>query len=184
MLIILSKQITIGPGDTGIFSRRTTLRVPAQTAENVVAHRILNSGDPVRIWRTSPRPSKITFAYQRHLKPESQEEAAALLKSLNGAGIIWAQEPLSDPFPFGIIWVNFEFTAGRKAFRAEQWKRECQERHQEHAWKGYVGNTMYQDGSKFHSLSGYIVILEKAWSKKLAANLGALLEIQKGEPRG
>jgi hypothetical protein len=150
-------------------------------------YRIKNPQDPPSDWvlskKASPNAAKIPVVL---VQPESFDDAVTILKSVHAAGLIFSDEPVIDPFPFGPTWTNL-------ADHQESWatwsakavlrgiKVESSNGTLLESVKGLLGHTI-QDGSKFSSstyrntpntLKG--VVLEKAWLYPLSKSLNALL---------
>ncbi len=177
MKTLLQKEITFFPGDQQVWINSTTHIPPFGSVENAKANRVLNSQSPIAQWETSLRTSNVRFAYQRILLPETTQEAIVLLRSLNGASIVFDDIPYVCPVPFGIVWINLQYSGPRKAYGIEQCHRNCQILEPHKNVNGYLGNRYYQDGSKFASLSPFIVVLRRNWIPKLRKELSLCLDI-------
>ena len=177
MRSLLQKDIAFFLGDKDVWLTTVEQKLPSTIVTLAKGYRLLNSADPIESWKTSSRISQIPFAYQRTLLPETKEEAINLLQSLNGSGIIFADQPYVEPFPFGIVWLNFRYGGSCQAYGMSQCQRYCEPRYSNSC--GYLGNRFYQDGSKFQSISPFKVVLKRSWLRSLADEMMVFREICK-----
>jgi hypothetical protein len=109
--------------------------------------------------------------------PNTFGGAVEALQSIHAAGLIFDDEPVTNPFPFGPTWVNLK--DGKDSWAV--WSAKASHRSRVEGQSGVLGH-QYQDGAKFmgscdrnalFTLQG--IILKKEWMGALARELGALL---------
>jgi hypothetical protein len=180
MRAILQRKPTALAGDTDIWMENI-VQIPLNpTATNVKAHRISNSELPLQYWQISKKPSKVPFAYRTIILPHNKEEAVILLVSTNGAGIVFSSKfssnPFQQPFPFGTIWINLQFTGPKQAFAREACLNFCKRLGTLKNPGGYIGTQISQDGSKFSSQSPHVFVLDPEWLPYIASKLNVVIE--------
>jgi hypothetical protein len=164
----------------------TTKRVPFPFRKEsrifIESKRILDSSKPPRDWVTSPRVSKTAVGAPPLLYyPETAELAVHLMKhEIHACGIIFEDEPVVSPFPFGPVWIN-------TADKIYSWGvGSAKELYGGKDYQGAFGH-LCQDGCKFHSgisenkypsLEG--VIIKKIWIPYLTQTLNAF--VKQNEP--
>jgi hypothetical protein len=124
----------------------------------------------------SPTAGKVLVVL---LYPESFEEASKTLLELHAVGIVFDDEPVVSPFPFGPTWVNLR--DGKPSWAA--WSARATLRERADGQAGVLGY-QWQDGAKYmnscsqnkpypYSLEG--IVIQKGWMGELARQLGAVL---------
>lgn len=157
---------------------RVVLENPGRAEWYAGPRKIVNPGDPPRLWRLTDQLFRERSSIGHGLLwwPETIDEAEGLLRSSHALGLAFDDRRYWDPFPFGWVWLRYDNRA------------ECPFQASDPDWRGasgVMGDALPQDGYRFrercvdanlpYNGAPRTVLLRKEWIDSLVSRLGAVL---------
>lgn len=169
------------PGIPIVTVQRESLHFDANTKAYLNGHKLQNPAKPPDRWRYSGRYSPTSEGLRPMIAlPGTLEDAVRGLQATHACGLLFDDEPVQSPFPFGEVWINL--ADGR-----DSWGVGSARVYTDAAGGGFQGliGGLYQDGCKFHSVVGPVetVVIKRSWLSRLAEQLQAL-RLKSGAGRG